>query len=386
MKPAKKGREDGAALLMIVIVTMVLLIIGTTMLMVNSSDSAAINPGGERPVTGEVPPPPIDPDLYYDPDFGWMTDTGEAYFDNNLNNVFDEGDTYVDVTRNLVTSERLIIPPSVGEIDLGNRSRTFIAAEGIYLGTSVTSHQGNSSLTLLSDSGLIKIANSEGANSVLTHFEITISNANGDIKVDEGVTLTSTQSGSKGNIILSAGGSVDIGGAILDAGVGIVINAGEEVMMTGSNLTAGGGIGVVSDQEIEMSGSTVRAGGLIYIESASSGDLTGAELETIGGIEIETGEEIVMAGMNLRAAGWTDIRSGTDIDIRNAELRSSGTITLTAGNNTTPGTISVNRAAAGEPGTRILSTAGQAKQAIAKPLAVTIDGTPERGSIVRAPL
>lgn len=367
MKPGKNGREDGAALLMIVVVTMVLLTIGTTMLMVNSSDSAAINPGGKKPVTGVVPLPPVDPNLFYDPDFGWMTNTenGKAYFDNNLNNIFDEVDEYVDVNKDLITSKRLIIPPTAGEIDLKNHSRTYKAAEGIYLGVPVTSHQGNSSLTLISDSGLIKIGNPEGDTSVLTHFQITISNTNGDIKVDEGVTLTSTQSGSKGNIILNAGQSVDIRDANLDAGVGIVINAGEEVMISGSNLTAGAGVGIVSGDEVVMSGSTVRADNLISIESSAGGDLSGAELTTIGGIEIDT---------------------VTHIDIRNTILRAVGTIILIAGDNTTPGIITVNKATAGEPGTMILNTAGQAKQATAKPLTVIINGTPESGSIVKAPL
>ena len=310
MRPSVSDKENGAALVMIVIVTMVLLTIGITMLLVNSSDTNTINPDGDRPISGVLP---SDHDPHsgqiYDPDFGWITndpDKGKAYFDNNLNNVFDESDVYVDLNTNLSTNQRLIIPPSVGEINIENTDRTYTAAHGIYFGASIASHQGHSSFTLLSGDGVIKIANPSGTSGVITHFKINIKNNNGDIIVDEGVTLKATHS-SKGDITLDAGNKVKIAGANLDAG------------------------------------------------------------------------------------SFISITAGTLIDLSNASVKTWGTKTFIAGNNPTPGTITVNKyAGAEQPGTRILNGAGQAGQATAKPLSVNIngstDGQPQTGTIVKAAL
>lgn len=360
-------KEEGAALLMILIVTMVLLTIGITMLLVNSADTAILS--GEQRLSGELPS--TSSDLIYDEHYGWITDSGKAFFDNNLDGVFDQGDEFVDLNQSLRTDKRLIIPPSAGPVNIKNKEITYEASQGIYFGTSMTSEKGDSSITLKSVDGLIKVANPSGT-SVYVHKEIRIENEKGDIIVEDGAELNSEQGGSKGNITLEAGRDITIKGAVLNAGNNIEIDSDRDIDLRHANLVADSNnakIEIEAEGKVFMSGSALEAGEDIIIESDTFIDASSTQLQ---------------AANKNKGDIWME--ATVHIDIKDALLQADGSITLIAiAEDTTPGKIMVNKAKAGL-GTRILDLLEKARPATAKPIQVIIEGEVQAGTIAKADL
>lgn len=246
MRPSVSGKEDGAALVMIVIVTMVLLTIGITMLLVNSSDTATINPDGNRPISGVLPPSSGGGNLIPNEDqegddFYGAENRDFAYF--NYDDPLGYGtcpDDYrvPNLNTDLTTTGTLIIPPAVETINI-DHDITYSADKGIYFGAPMQSVQGTSALTLKSNEGIIKIANTSIANDGLDlniFKQITITNQTGHIIIEPGAVVQVRQDGNKGNIILSAGGDIYLKNVTLKCDRDIEITVGGTLYLDGARF------------------------------------------------------------------------------------------------------------------------------------------------------
>lgn len=246
MRIPSLNNEDGAVLLMIVIVTMALLTIGTTMLLVNSADTTVIKPIGQDEPPIVIPDPPSGNLIPSENDgeddhFPGAENWPFAYF--NYDEPYGYGTCPEDfrvpnLNTNLTTTGTLIIPPAVGMIDI-DYDITYSADNGIYFGAPMQSTQGTSAITLKANEGIIKIANTNISDDGLdlnVFKDITITNTNGHIIVEPGAVLQVRQGGSKGNIIMSAGGDIDIRGVTLKADWDIIITVGGTLYLEGARF------------------------------------------------------------------------------------------------------------------------------------------------------
>ena len=316
------------------------------------------------------------------------------WVDMNGNNKFDSGIdiqlTVSQIKSNYSTNGKLVIPPSVGNLNVGNNTINYNANGGIYVGVSL-SNQSYNSISLNSGSGDVTIA-SGMALEPTNQLSINALNIN--------ASGAKFYSSSNGKIQLNAGAAIDVRSATIASSNYIdiesrgAINAQNSKITSSSNglvafKTLSNGSDITLSQTILNSSGKVdiKSQGALYANNASiishafAGtilqalndiQLTGTDLPANGPLNISSqGGNLIADSSSMSSTGWTDVNltSGGDISVKSAAINAAKDIIFNAGNNAN--TIYVNNSQ--------LRDKNNVAQGL--PSGVHINGTPAFGAI-----
>lgn len=316
------------------------------------------------------------------------------WVDMNGNNKFDSGIdiqlTVSQIKNNYSTNGKLVIPPSVGNLNVGNNAINYNANGGIYVGVSL-SNQSYNSISLNSGSGDVTIASgmaleptndiSINALNIYASGAKFYSSSNGKIQLNAGaaIDVSSATIVSSNYIDVESQGAINAQNSkITSSSNGLValktLSNGSDITLSQTILNSSGKVDIKSQGALYANNASITSHAFAgtILQALNDIQLTGTDLPANGPLNISSqGGNLIADSSSMSSTGWTDVNltSGGDISVKSATINAAKDIIFNAGN--TVNTIYVNNSQ--------LRDKNNVAQGL--PAGVHINGTPAFGAI-----
>jgi hypothetical protein len=299
-------------------------------------------------------------------------DPGHAYEDLNRNGVFDQADQRIALgtleSEGITTSHTLIVPDSVGVVDIGDEARTYSGANVVF----AARLNSRGKLTLKATSGTLDLrdtvldnyrnANGKGpvvlsANEQLVARDLTVQSGgkldvdaqsatldgarvdnyqrtNGDGAIDISVSqVVSANRGSfnSGQAISISGGNTDLSGATFDNyqntnGAGAIsVSAGRSLTASGASFDSGSSVSL-SGQDPDLSAVSINTyqntngeGSVTLTASSGSLDVSRGSLTSGSSLSLSAPDTVAIVGSTVSSAGSLTV-TGERVSLGAAEI------------------------------------------------------------------
>lgn len=316
------------------------------------------------------------------------------WVDMNGNNKFDSGIdiqlTVSQIKNNYSTNGKLVIPPSVGNLNVGNNTINYNANGGIYVGVSL-SNQSYNSISLNSGSGDVTIASgmaleptnqlSINALNIYASGAKLYSSSNGKIQLNAGaaIDVSSATIASSNYIDIESQGAINAQNSkITSSSNGLValktLSNGSDITLSQTFLNSSGKVDIKSQGALYANNASITSHAFAgtILQALNDIQLTGTDLPANGPLNISSqGGNLIADSSSMSSTGWTDVNltSGGAISVKSAAINAAKDIIFNAGN--TANTIYVNNSQ--------LRDKNNVAQGL--PAGVHINGTPAFGAI-----